>query len=174
MRGGPPRPSIGSAGEPGGVPAWPWARRDPLPLWTGATDPSIRENAPVRHRLRKRGQISPPRLSWLVQVASGPSSVRRGGGPVAPDAPLWAPPADVRAHTRIGHYLRWLEEHRGLTFADYQALWEWSVTDLDAFWTTIWEYFDVGPPVTATSAPTPRPALAERAMPGARWFPTAT
>jgi acetoacetyl-CoA synthetase len=60
----------------------------------------------------------------------------------------------------------WLEEHRGLKFAGYSDLWEWSVTDLDAFWTTIWEYFDVGRPV-------PVPALAERAMPGARWFPTA-
>jgi acetoacetyl-CoA synthetase len=79
---------------------------------------------------------------------------------------LWAPPPDVRERSRLGHYLRWLEEHRGLTFAGYQDLWEWSVTDLDAFWTTIWDYFAVGPPVA--------PALAERTMPGARWFPGAT
>jgi acetoacetyl-CoA synthetase len=93
-----------------------------------------------------------------------------------PDSPaiLWAPPADVRRRSRLGHYLGWLEEHRGLTFADYNALWEWSVTDLDAFWTSIWEYFDVGPPVVPASTPAPAPALAERAMPGARWFPTAT
>ena len=87
---------------------------------------------------------------------------------------LWAPPADVREHSRIGHYLGWLEEHRGLTFSGYHDLWKWSVTDLDAFWTTVWEYFEVGPPVTASSAPAPAPALAERSMPGARWFPTAT
>ena len=91
-----------------------------------------------------------------------------------PPAILWEPPADVRHRSRLGHYLRWLEEHRGLTFADYHALWQWSVTDLDAFWTTIWEYFDVGPPVVPASTPAPTPALAERAMPGARWFPTAT
>jgi acetoacetyl-CoA synthetase len=76
------------------------------------------------------------------------------------------PPADVREHSRLGHYLGWLEEHRGLSFAGYHDLWEWSVTDLDAFWTTIWEYFDIGPPAT--------PALADRTMPGARWFPGAT
>ena len=90
-----------------------------------------------------------------------------------PDDVLWVPPADVLEHSRIGHYLRWLEEHRSLTFPDYHALWEWSVTDLDAFWTTMWEYFRIGPPVTASSAP-PAPALAERSMPGARWFPDAT
>jgi acetoacetyl-CoA synthetase len=90
------------------------------------------------------------------------------------DDVLWAPPPDVRERSRIGHYLGWLEEYRGLRFADYDALWEWSVTELDAFWTTIWEYFEVGPPVVPSARPAPAPALAERSMPGARWFPGAT
>ncbi len=81
---------------------------------------------------------------------------------------LWTPPADVRERSRIGAYLRWLREHRGLDFADYDELWRWSVTDLDAFWRSIWDHFEVvaHTPPTAT--------LAERAMPGARWFPGAT
>ena len=91
-----------------------------------------------------------------------------------PPGILWAPPPDIRSRSRLGHYLGWLEEHRGLTFADYQSAWEWSVTDLDGFWSSLWEYFDVGPPVVPSSTPAPAPALAERAMPGARWFPTAT
>ena len=56
---------------------------------------------------------------------------------------LWTPPADVRETSRIGHYLRWLERERGLTFADYEALWQWSVTDLAGFWRSIWDYFEV-------------------------------
>ncbi|MGW3601298.1 acetoacetate--CoA ligase [Micromonospora sp. NPDC005161] len=81
---------------------------------------------------------------------------------------LWTPPADVRERSRIGGYLRWLREHRGLDFADYDALWRWSVTDLDGFWRSIWDHFEVvaHTPPTAT--------LAERGMPGARWFPGAT
>ncbi|MGW5557355.1 acetoacetate--CoA ligase [Micromonospora sp. NPDC003944] len=81
---------------------------------------------------------------------------------------LWAPPADVRERSRIGAYLRWLSEHRGLDFADYDALWRWSTTDLDGFWRSIWDHFEViaHTPPTAT--------LAERGMPGARWFPGAT
>ncbi|MEV1075116.1 acetoacetate--CoA ligase [Micromonospora parva] len=81
---------------------------------------------------------------------------------------LWAPPADVRERSRIGAYLRWLREHRGLDFADYDALWRWSTTDLDGFWRSIWDYFEViaHTPPTAT--------LAQRVMPGARWFPGAT
>ncbi|MEO3770239.1 acetoacetate--CoA ligase [Micromonospora sp. B9E7] len=81
---------------------------------------------------------------------------------------LWAPPADVRERSRIGGYLRWLREHRGLDFADYDALWRWSTTDLDGFWRSVWDHFEViaHTPPTAT--------LADRGMPGARWFPGAT
>ncbi|MEV4118290.1 acetoacetate--CoA ligase [Micromonospora sp. NPDC049645] len=81
---------------------------------------------------------------------------------------LWAPPTDVLERSRIGAYLRWLREHRGLDFADYDALWHWSTTDLDGFWRSIWDHFEViaHTPPTAT--------LAQRRMPGARWFPGAT
>ncbi|MET7748845.1 acetoacetate--CoA ligase [Micromonospora sp. NPDC005367] len=81
---------------------------------------------------------------------------------------LWTPPADVRERSRIGGYLRWLREHRGLDFADYDALWRWSVTDLEAFWRSIWDHFEV----VAHTAPTA--TLTGRSMPGARWFPGAT
>ncbi|MGC4786666.1 acetoacetate--CoA ligase [Micromonospora sp. DT178] len=81
---------------------------------------------------------------------------------------LWTPPADVRERSRIGSYLRWLREHRGLNFADYDELWRWSVTDLDAFWRSVWDHFEVvaHTPPTAT--------LSGRGMPGTRWFPGAT
>ena len=68
---------------------------------------------------------------------------------------------------RITLYQRWLERERGLRFADYDAMWTWSVTDLDAFWQSIWDYF-------ALQSPTPHTAvLADDRMPGARWFPGA-
>ncbi len=64
-------------------------------------------------------------------------------------------------------YMRWLEKERGLSFDGYGPLWEWSVTELEDFWASIWAYFGV-------SSPTPHSdVLAERTMPGARWFPGA-
>ncbi|NBE81497.1 acetoacetate--CoA ligase [Micromonospora rubida] len=81
---------------------------------------------------------------------------------------LWTPPADVRERSRIGGYLRWLAEHRGLEFADYDALWQWSVTDLDAFWRSVWDHFGV----VAHTEPTA--TLTDPVMPGTRWFPGAT
>ncbi|MFY1636074.1 acetoacetate--CoA ligase [Solwaraspora sp. WMMB335] len=80
---------------------------------------------------------------------------------------LWRPPADVRQRSRIGAYLGWLDRSRGLRFADYPQLWQWSVTDLAGFWDSIWDYFEVVGHRPADAA------LTDRSMPGARWFPGA-
>jgi acetoacetyl-CoA synthetase len=80
---------------------------------------------------------------------------------------LWRPASDVRERTRIGAYLAWLEHDRGLAFDDYPALLRWSIDELDTFWQSIWDHFGV------RSTTDPGPALADRRMPGARWFPGA-
>lgn len=68
---------------------------------------------------------------------------------------------------QIRLYQNWLHETRGLSFADYDSLWRWSTSDLDAFWQSIWDYFDL-------QSPTPHSAvLARNTMPGAQWFPGA-
>ncbi len=65
---------------------------------------------------------------------------------------------------QIRLYQQWLRETRGLSFDSYDALWRWSVTDLEAFWQSAWDYFDL-------KSPTPHKAvLAQRTMPGAKWF----
>ena len=61
-------------------------------------------------------------------------------------------------------FMRWLAAERGVELDDYGALWRWSVDELEQFWAAIWDYFDV-----ISSGPRPD-ALAERVMPGARWF----
>jgi acetoacetyl-CoA synthetase len=81
--------------------------------------------------------------------------------------PMWAPSPERVERANLTRYLRWLRDRRGLSFGSYDELWRWSVDDLDGFWSSIWEFFEVG-------VPAPSPALAERRMPGARWFPGAT
>ena len=56
---------------------------------------------------------------------------------------LWEPSADLAAASNLAAYMGWLRERRGLVFEDYDALWRWSVTDVSAFWASIWEYFQV-------------------------------
>lgn len=80
---------------------------------------------------------------------------------------LWTPPPDVRERTRIGAFLDWLERERGLTFDDYDALLRWSIEDMDGFWSSVWEHFEVHSEQPAGAA------LADKRMPGATWFPDA-
>ncbi len=74
------------------------------------------------------------------------------------------PSADVLDTTALGDYVRWLAT-RGRTFSSYDELWQWSIDDLEAFWASIWEHFDVQGSYEQV--------LGSREMPGAQWFPGA-
>jgi acetoacetyl-CoA synthetase len=78
---------------------------------------------------------------------------------------LWEPSAELIERSRLRDFMRWLERERGLALAGYHELWQWSVDDLDGFWSAIWEFFGV------QADGDPSPVLASREMPGARWFP---
>ena len=75
---------------------------------------------------------------------------------------------------QISLYQDWLARERGLTFDSYQALWDWSVTDLDTYWQTIWDFY-------ALQSPTPHTAVlvepegqgGSARMIDAKWFPGA-
>ena len=77
---------------------------------------------------------------------------------------LWSPPEELQQRSRMRHYMDWLARHRGLAFSTYEALWQWSVRDLEGFWSSLWEYFGI-----QASAPYTR-VLGRREMPGAQWF----
>ena len=78
---------------------------------------------------------------------------------------LWAPDEARVERATITRYARWLAERRGVETAGYHELWQWSVTEIEAFWESIWAFFDV-----QASAPYER-VLTARVMPGAEWFP---
>jgi acetoacetyl-CoA synthetase len=78
---------------------------------------------------------------------------------------LWVPSAEQQQASRLADYQRWLAAERGLAFGDYAALWSWSVEQVDDFWRSVWDFFEI------QADGRPEPVLASRAMPGARWFP---
>ncbi|HEY4236969.1 MAG TPA: AMP-binding protein, partial [Gaiellaceae bacterium] len=80
---------------------------------------------------------------------------------------VWEPSPERIASATITRYREWLNETRGLALDDYAGLWEWSVDELEQFWASIWEFFEV-----AASEPYER-VLTTREMPGADWFPGA-
>jgi acetoacetyl-CoA synthetase len=73
---------------------------------------------------------------------------------------LWTPSEERIEQSALTAYARAVG-HEG----DYGDLWQWSVDDLEGFWASIWEHFDV-------QAATPyERVLGDRSMPGAEWFP---
>jgi len=77
---------------------------------------------------------------------------------------LWQPGEAVKSRATITKYMQWLESERGLCFTDYPSLWQWSVTEIEDFWQSLWQFFDIKASKPYTSI------LSDRRMPGARWF----
>jgi acetoacetyl-CoA synthetase len=77
---------------------------------------------------------------------------------------LWEPSEEFKENANISRYMEWLKREKGLSFSDYGELWEWSVSEVEEFWASIWEYFNV-----KASKPYSR-VLNSREMPGYKWF----
>ncbi|HST42309.1 MAG TPA: acetyl-coenzyme A synthetase N-terminal domain-containing protein, partial [Conexibacter sp.] len=81
---------------------------------------------------------------------------------------LWSPDAARVERSQLTRFTRWLAAERGVEVDGYDALWRWSVDELEQFWGAIWDYFEV-----VAHTPYER-VLGSREMPGAQWFPGAT
>ncbi len=81
---------------------------------------------------------------------------------------LWSPSPAEASRTRMAHYMDWLRKTRDLPFVTYHELWEWSITDLEGFWQSMIDFFDL-----KVSKPT-GPVLSSHQMPGAKWFEGST
>ncbi len=77
---------------------------------------------------------------------------------------LWEPSAAVKEKTNLYRYIKWLEGERGLAFQAYHELWQWSVTDLEHFWASVWDFFNIKASTEYSNV------LTDRNMPGADWF----
>lgn len=77
---------------------------------------------------------------------------------------LWQPSAELQATSTMRAYMHWLAQTRGLTFADYHQLWEWSVTEVEAFWESLWQFYHIQASQPYTQV------LTSHTMPGAHWF----
>lgn len=77
---------------------------------------------------------------------------------------LWEPTQERKENSNLNHFMVWLQQNRNLSFDSYDKLWDWSVSELEAFWEAMWEYFDI-----ESSTPY-RSVLSARKMPGAKWF----
>ncbi|EZH65996.1 acetoacetyl-CoA synthetase [Bacillaceae bacterium JMAK1] len=61
---------------------------------------------------------------------------------------LHTPTEEAIEQTNLSDYMNWLTKHYGLSFANYYELHNWSVTEHETFWESLWHYFEVNPEAT--------------------------
>jgi acetoacetyl-CoA synthetase len=76
---------------------------------------------------------------------------------------LWIPTAERYNASTMAQFEQFVARTKGLTFADYNAMWRWSIDDLEGFWNAIWDFFDIRASVR------PEKLLVKRQMPDMEW-----
>src|SRR5688500_11635712 len=81
------------------------------------------------------------------------------------DQPLWRPSPAAIADSNMAKFRARVARDCSVELSDTDALWRWSVDDIERFWLTLWRFCDViGEPGAVT--------LKDRdKMPGAQFFP---
>ncbi|MDQ0341029.1 acetoacetyl-CoA synthetase [Caldalkalibacillus uzonensis] len=81
---------------------------------------------------------------------------------------LWQPSEKQKEQTNLYHYMTWLNQKQGLNIKDYHELWSWSVENMEDFWSSLWEYFNIQAKQPYSKV------LSGGRMPDVRWFEGAT
>ena len=84
--------------------------------------------------------------------------------PISEGTLLWEPTEKMKRQANLTKYMTWLGSEKGLHFDESEKLWEWSVNNLEEFWSSIWEYFQI------ISSKPYKGVLSGHTMPGAQWF----
>ncbi len=80
--------------------------------------------------------------------------------------PLWQPSAATINEARITEFKHKVEADWGVSLTDTRALWQFSVTELEKFWDSVWDYAEI---IAETKGD--RVLVDGDKMPGAKWYP---
>ena len=81
---------------------------------------------------------------------------------------LWTPSPERVRDATMTRFMRAIEERHGVEIADYAALHQWSIDNVEDFWRAMWSFCGV-----VGDGPGERTVVDRDAMPGARYFPDA-
>jgi acetoacetyl-CoA synthetase len=79
--------------------------------------------------------------------------------------PLWTPPEERVAASRMRAFMRFVNERQGVGLQDYNALYRWSVDRIPDFWASVWDFVGV-----KSSTGYDQVVDDPGKMPGASWF----
>ena len=82
--------------------------------------------------------------------------------------PLWEPSVERIADANITRFIAFVNRHHGAGVMDYDALFDWSVSDLESFWDAVWDFTGI-----IGDKGSDRILLDGDKMPGAAFFPDA-
>jgi acetoacetyl-CoA synthetase len=89
---------------------------------------------------------------------------------IAQDRQLWQPGPDFISASNMTRYMGWLAERGIIHVQNYDALYEWSISDPASFWSSVASYFDI-----AFQHPCENILrLPETGMLGTKWFEAST
>ena len=57
--------------------------------------------------------------------------------------PLWTPSADRVSNTNMTRFIAQLEADWGVSLPDYQAAYDFAVTETEKFWSSVWSFCDI-------------------------------
>ena len=80
--------------------------------------------------------------------------------------PLWKPSEKRIRESNMYRFMQSINDAYGTSFVDYDGLYQWSVNNLEAFWTEVWRFAGINPPLDHAKV-IDDPGK----MPGAHWFP---
>ena len=78
--------------------------------------------------------------------------------------PIFTPSNEMISDSNLFHYMEWVKKNKNLDFNTYEDLWQWSVDEIETFWKSIIEYFDVDIDITNIKVKSDDP------MPHTTWF----
>lgn len=82
--------------------------------------------------------------------------------------PLWTPSQERIKNANMTRFIEFVNNRYQKDFTDYFALYDWSVTDIPAFWAAAWEFLGI-----IASKTYEKPVDDLNRFPGAEWFPGA-
>ncbi len=78
--------------------------------------------------------------------------------------PLWSPSPERMAGANMTRFIEQVNDTHGTRLQGYDALYDWSVTNIADFWESVWRFAQIGHSEQFDSV------LDNPVMPGARWF----
>ncbi|MBF0203504.1 MAG: acetoacetate--CoA ligase [Desulfamplus sp.] len=78
---------------------------------------------------------------------------------------LWKPSEERIKQTNIYRFMQTVNEKYGKTFSDYNELYQWSIDNLEEFWSLMWDFAGI-----RSSKYFDRVLDDPKKMPGAKWF----